>query len=385
VALEDIKALELLEAFPEAGIVMTPDGTLVFANAAAVRLFEFGGDPAGRNLTELLPERERSRLNPLSWMARWADQPDAPELAHVHLNCVTASGREVPVRVRVARVRDGAAAYYVVTLQDVSEQLERQHAERQGHRMAARVLAISADAIVNADESLHITYANPSAERLFGYASGELLGRPLNDLLPPDYRGAHEAHIREFAGESSPARLMGERSEVQGLTRSGDVVPLEASITKVTIDQRTVFSAHLRDLRLRKSQEQALARSLASFETVFEHALQAMALIGTDGRVQQINRAARRLLPANVEAVGAPFAELPFWSDDPAATAGTLREAIEACRRGEIYRVPARVRLPDGEELQLDFSLSPVIQNGATFALIAEARTLLDQEATTGA
>ena len=375
--LAEVSASSMLSGFPEPMLVIEPGGSLVFLNAAAQSLFEVDGSAVGRNISDFLPEKERSRLKPLAWLQRWAETPDAPEMDFVHLNCRTSKGTEVPVRVRVGRVRENQKTFYVVMLQDISLDQARQQHTRDAHRLAARVLAISADAILTVDQSMQVTYANPSAEQLFGYPSGELLGCDLDILLPERFRTGHEDHIARFAGESRPARLMGERSEIIGLTHSGDEIPLEASITKTTLEQQLVFSAHLRDLRPRKAAEKILAQSLASFQTVFDHAIQAMALIDPQGVVLEMNASARQLLPASLDPVGSDFATLPFWSNDPAATSSTLHEALARCLEGQSYRVSATIELPDGSERQLDFSLTPVRSEDTTFAVVAEARDLL--------
>jgi len=368
----------VLAGFPEPMLVIEPGGALVYANDAAVRLLEVPPDTAHATVTDFLPEHERNRLNPLTWLRRWAETPDAPEMDYVHLNCRTSSGRELPVRVRVGRVQQEDSTYYVVMLQDISREQQRQQERRAAHRLAARVLAISADAIVTVSPDLTITYANPSAERLFGYGGGELTGRPLNELLPARFRTAHSGQIASFAGESRPARLMGERAEVVGLTRTGEEVPLEASITKVTLDREVYFSAHLRDLRPRRQAEQDLARTRASLQIIFDHAIQAMALIDPRGRVQAMNAAARRLLPDQVNPVGRDFAGLPFFSADPEGTSARLKVALERCLTGEHYRITTRVSYPDGTERPVDFSLTPVLEAGRTFAVVAEARALPD-------
>jgi len=275
VALENVSAVTLLAGFPEAVLVITPEGTVIHANSAAGKLL--GAGPAtieGQSILRFLPEEERSRLNPLVWLRRWAEQPHAPELQHVYLMCRDFEGGETPVRVRVGRIdttpptkgetapgdnfvqRDGGSPgpqlrAYVVMLQDISEEQARQQQSRQAHRLAARVLAITADAIVNVDEQMIIRYANPSAERLFGYASGELLGRALAELLPERFRESHAEHMQQFATGPQAARLMAERTTVVGISAQGEEIPLEASITKVTLDRSMIFSACLRDLRVR--------------------------------------------------------------------------------------------------------------------------------------
>jgi PAS domain-containing protein len=184
--------------------------------------------------------------------------------------------------------------------------------------------------------------------------------------------------MRRFAEDPQSARLMAERSEVLGLSASAEEIPLEASITKVTQDRSIIFSAHLRDLRPRKAAAAALAHSEAGLRTVFEHAQQAMAIIQPDGRVQAMNRAGRALLPADVDPIDRPFAELPFWSADPDGTARLLASAVESCLGGRVFRTNANVVLPDGERRALDFSLWPVTADDRVFAIIAEARETAD-------
>ena len=379
-SLADVTAAGLLSGFPEPMLVIEVDGTLVFLNGAAGALLAVDPTDVQGSITDYLPEQERSRLDPLAWLQRWAETPDAPEMDFVHLTVRAADGRELPARVRVGRLRQDGETLYVVMLQDISKDQSRQQQSRAAHRLAARVLAISADAIVTADPTLKISYANPSAETLFGYGSGELVGRPLADLLPERFRAGHRDQIEQFGAESRPARLMGERSEVLGLTRSGEEVPLEASITKVTLDGELYFSAHLRDLRARKAAERDLAETRASLTTVFDHAIQAMALIDPEGGVLEMNQAARRLLPEGTEPIGADFATLPFWSDDPGATAETLKTAVARCLKGEPYRINTAITLPDGTSRTLDFSLTPVLDAGRPFAIIAEARDLIDPD-----
>jgi PAS domain S-box-containing protein len=373
--LDDLSARTLLDALPQPALVIDSEGVIVDGNAAAAVLLGAASLPRGRNILRYLPEEERARLNPLAWLRRWAEHPDAPELQHVRLLCRDEQGIEKPLRVRTGVLPTGARSYLLL-LDDVSAEDARAQRTRAAHRLAARVLAISADGIINVDQDLIIRYANASAETLFDYPPGALLGQPLAVLLPERFRDGHVASMRRFAAEPSPARLMGQRGEIRGVTRTGEEVPLEASITKVTVDQHQVFSAHLRDLRPRRAVQTALARSEARFRTAFDHAQQAMALLSPDGRVVEMNPAARRLLPEWVEPIGQPFSVLPFWSGDPAGTAAELERAVAGCLAGHPYRSAGRVKRADGTEQALDLSLSPVRADSGTFAIIAEARLL---------
>ena len=176
--LDELTARTLLGVLPQAALVIDGDGGIVDGNRAAGVLLATRSIPRSQSILRYLPEEERVRLDPLAWLRRWADHPDAPELRHVHLICRDDHGREKPVRVQVGSL-PGDHRLYVVLLYDVSEEQAQRQRVRDAHRLAAQLLAMSADAIVNVDERLEITYANGSAERLFDYPRGTLIGKPL--------------------------------------------------------------------------------------------------------------------------------------------------------------------------------------------------------------
>ena len=73
-----------------------------------------------------------------------------------------------------------------------------------------------------------------------------------------------------------------------------------------------------------------------------------MALIDPEGQVLQMNQAARQLLPEDIDPIGAAFATLPFWSDDPAGNRRASADSPDTCLAGEPYRINTTISLPDG-------------------------------------
>ena len=134
------------------------------------------------------------------------------------------------------------------------------------------IVDIAADAIVSVDEDQIITLFNQGAERIFGYRAAEVIGRPLDVLLPSDVHEAHRRHIHEFSRSPVTARRMGERSEVRGRRKNGEIFPAEASISKFDVGGRRVFTAVLRDITERRAAEEERARLLQT-----EHAARAAA------------------------------------------------------------------------------------------------------------
>ena len=123
--------------------------------------------------------------------------------------------------------------------------------------MFAAILDIAADAVITVDEAQRIMHFNKGAEQIFGYAPDEVIGQPLEVLLPERFRAAHPALVRGFGAGQETARRMGHRREIYGLRKNGKEFPAEASISKLLLPTgRTVYSAVLRDVTDRKRAEQ---------------------------------------------------------------------------------------------------------------------------------
>lgn len=124
----------------------------------------------------------------------------------------------------------------------------------------AAILSGTLDAIVSIDETQTIRLFNRGAERIFGYGPDEVLGEPLDMLIPDGFREAHRRYVGEFGASADAARRMGERGEIVGRRKDGDLFPAEASISKVTLDAGTVYTVVLRDITQRRELERERAR-----------------------------------------------------------------------------------------------------------------------------
>ncbi len=123
------------------------------------------------------------------------------------------------------------------------------------------ILDIAADAIISIDEHHRITLYNQGAESIFGYTSAQIIGKPLDTLLPERFRHSHAEHICGFDRSGAIARRMGERGEVFGLRKDGTEFSAEASISKLELGGTTTFTVVLRDITERVEREKALRYS----------------------------------------------------------------------------------------------------------------------------
>lgn len=130
-----------------------------------------------------------------------------------------------------------------------------------------RIVDTSIDGILLADRDGRIVQFSTGAERIFGYAADEVVGRSIDFLLPERYHTVHDGCMQTFAAGKEEGRLMGSRGQIFGRRKNGAEFPAEASIAKFDVDDRIFFTAILRDVSARQ-QEQALLYQAQKMETV---------------------------------------------------------------------------------------------------------------------
>ncbi|MGI9303271.1 MAG: PAS domain S-box protein [Gammaproteobacteria bacterium] len=122
------------------------------------------------------------------------------------------------------------------------------------------LLESAPDGIVVVDSSGTILSANAQTVRLFGYTREELIGRPVEMLMPTRFRANHPAHIGAFFREPE-VRPMGQATVLLGLTKSGREFPVEISLSPIQTDEGTVSTAAIRDVTERVETEKELRRA----------------------------------------------------------------------------------------------------------------------------
>jgi len=167
--------------------------------------------------------------------------------------------------------------------------------------LLADIIGISADAIICIDADQKITLFNDGAERVFGWAADEVMGQPLEILLPERIRDIHRTHIALFRDSPERARKMGQRQEISGLRKNGEEFPAEAAIAKVSMGGDVVFSVVLRDITEQVELHKRLQRAVrARDDTVGVVAHDLRNPVSAVKMLSQalLNRAGAELVPA---------------------------------------------------------------------------------------
>jgi PAS domain S-box-containing protein len=247
-----------LAALGEGIVAVDPDGRVSFMNPAAERLTGWRGeDAAGRAIDSVLwlvDETTRRRIeNPVTA----ALAHGSAKMAGHRARLLSSDGSEAPIDVRAAVVHDdrGGVLGAVAVLHDVSE-LDR---SGQMHNRLAAIIDGSDDAIVSKSLDGVVLSWNPGAERLFGYAADEMIGRPITIIFPPE-RLPEEA---DFLGRLARGEHI-EHYETIRLRRGG--TPVDVSVTLSPIRDRSgrvvAVSKIARDITERKRVEREWAELL---------------------------------------------------------------------------------------------------------------------------
>lgn len=137
-------------------------------------------------------------------------------------------------------------------IEEQSETIQRSEALYRG------IVEFASDAIITMDSSSIIIAFNNAAEKLFGYSSSEIVGKPVEWLIPTNLRIRHAAAVSAFSTEPGSGRSMRHLGSMTCLRQDGSVFPSEIAISRVNTAGRTLYTAIVRDMTERLATEKKL-------------------------------------------------------------------------------------------------------------------------------
>ena len=168
------------------------------------------------------------------------------------------------------------------------------------------VLEASPNAIIAVDQAARLIYANPQAVATFGYELVELIGLPIETLIPERLAKRHVGHRNGFLA-SPIARPMGIGLDLAGRRKDGSEFPVEISLSTVSTPDGPQVFATVVDITARKSAELGLAESEQRFRAVLEASPNAIVAIGEGGGITYANAQAGMTFGYDVdELIGQP-------------------------------------------------------------------------------
>jgi PAS domain S-box-containing protein len=145
----------------------------------------------------------------------------------------------------------GAFGGSLTVITDISERKQIEEALRDSETRARAVLETAVDAIITIDERGTIESVNGAVERLFGYASEELIGRNVNLLMPEQDASRHDTYLRNYL-ETGIRRIIGIGREVVAQRKDGSTFPVDLAVSELQLGDRRLFTGIIHDITERK-------------------------------------------------------------------------------------------------------------------------------------
>ena len=156
--------------------------------------------------------------------------------------------------------REGKPEGVLIFSEDITARKRMEATLRESEATIRALLETAAQSILAVDLDGAVVLANRMAVEMFGHAHSELLGMPLEKLIPERLRARHLSHRAEFAA-SPRTRPMGVGIDLQGLRKDGTEFPIEVSLSTVQTGRGTLAVAFVTDITKRKQAETSLRNS----------------------------------------------------------------------------------------------------------------------------
>ncbi len=265
----------IVESAVDGIVVIDARGRIEAFNRSAERLFGYSAaEVMGQNVNMLMP-------------APYHDEHDRylERYLATGVHKIIGIGREVsarrkdgstfPIHLSVGEMLVSGGRKFTGIIHDLTSRVQVEEQLRDSEARWRAVVESAVDGVVLIDAHGRIEAFNPAAERLFGYAAAEVIGRNVSVLMPSPYREEHDAYLERYL-TTGVKKIIGIGRSVFGSRKDGTTFPIHLSVAEMTVGGERKFSGIIHDLTSRvhleeQLREQAALARLGEMAAVLAH------------------------------------------------------------------------------------------------------------------
>jgi PAS domain S-box-containing protein len=354
------KYRNLLEAAPDAMVVVNQSGEIVLLNVQAEKQFGYHRDELlGQKVTNIIPEGFAERL--IADDLRTSADALAQQIGTgIDLTARRKDGSELPIEIMLSPLESAEGILVTAAIRDISV---RREAEEHLARMESRyrgLLEAAPDAMVVVNQGGEIVLLNVQAEKQFGYRRDELLGQEVKNIIPKGFAERLIADRTRSAADAL-AQKIGTGIELTARRKDGSEFPIEIMLSPLESAEGTLVTAAIRDISVRKEAEQHLAQMEGRYRGLLEAAPDAMVVVNQGGEIVLLNvRAERQFGYRRDELLGQQVKNIIPEGFAERLIADDLRSAADALAQQIGTGIELMGRRKFGSEFPIEIMLSPL-------------------------
>lgn len=364
-----------IELAPSAMMMLNRAGRIEMMNLQAEVIFGYPRDELlGQPVEMLIPARFRKN-HPKHRISFFANPATRPMGVGLEVCALRKDGREFPVEIGLSPVETDDGSMVLASITDITDRKRKEEELRRSRERFRQVVEGAPNAILLVAADGRIEMVNYEAERLFDYSREELLGRPIDILVPEHLREKQRKSCAAFLADPQ-VKPFGTGREIYGLKKDGTEFPVEIALNPIDDDGGLKVLVEVADITDRKRKEDEIAKSRERFRQVVEHAPEAMVLVCEHGRIDMVNLEAEAIFGyRRGELLGEPIETLV--PERHHARLAKFRQAFFADpkprRMGSAPDLHGTGLRKDGSEFPLEIALNPIEIEGRPMVLVSIA------------
>jgi PAS domain S-box-containing protein len=361
----------LLEAAPDAMVVVNQSGAIVLLNVQAEKQFGYRRDELlGQKVTNIIPVGFAERL--VADDLRSAEDASAQQIgAGIELIARRKDGGEFPIEIMLSPLASVEGTLVTAAIRNISV---RKAAETHLAQMEGRyrgLLEAAPDAMVVVNQSGEIVLLNVQAEKQFGYRRDELLGQKVTNIIPVGFAERLVADDLRSAEDAS-AQQIGTGIELIARRKDGGEFPIEIMLSPLASVEGTLVTAAIRNISVRKAVETHLAQMEGRYRGLLEAAPDAMVVVNQSGEIVLLNvQAEKQFGYRRDELLGQKVTNIIPIGFAERLVADDLRSAEDASAQQIGTGIELIARRKDGGEFPIEIMLSPLASAEGTLVTAA--------------